>query len=204
MSGLEYELTVDFNHFRRDTLFRLVSNFPLPFDTENSAMLLWAFNIRSPRFNDELSVKRYVALCMAHTVKPFSLTSYLGNGLKVQDSLARIPDLSTILSEYVTDLYSKDGLTHALSFRGFSDLSEDSLRSFINNYDVAAANLPFTLPDEKVEGRKACIRVVQNSKTSSEGVCSLQLYVGKDFGLADDCSNAELFYWFSNFLGGSR
>ena len=200
----EYGFTVDFDHPLQRVLYKIVCDFPVAFDSSDVTLSLWAFNVRAPNIKDSVSLDRYLALCAANRIKPFSSSVYTlsDKGFRIRSSSFVRLGIPPGLGDMVTQLHLQGGFDHAILLKGFSSVSKEELDVFSNNYDIGLANLPFYLSDDGV--RRGYLRVVQRLPSTTEGVPTLELYVGRDFGLADQGMRGNIFHWVTELVMSSR
>ena len=202
----DYSLTVGFECVSHDALYRLVTTFPLPFDSQDSMLQLWAYAARLPLVKDEVAVRRYLAVCVAHGIKPFSLTGYVAtdDGLKNLGSYFVPVRLSPDLTSMVKDFRKSGKYVHNVVIKSFSRLSDRDLIFLMKDYDFGSANLPFFVPDDSIKNRRGHIKVVQKVPGTVESEPTLELYIGRDFGLTDESDCARIYHWFVEFVTCSR
>ena len=197
----DYGFTVGFDFVSHDVLYKLVTNFPLVFDSKDSMLQLWAFGARLPLLKDEIAVRRYLALCASHHIKPFTLGGYVGNEMNyLGDSDVKV-NLSSDFSRMAQYLRERGDYVHNIFVKSFSCLSIQGLNSFLANYDFGTASLPFVIRDEN---RRGCFKVIQPSHGTTESEPRVELYLGRDFGLLDESLTAYVYHWFTDLVTSSR
>ncbi len=196
LESKDYGHTVSFQHLSNYAVVRILTRFPIQFDARHSALYMWAKGVRLPIDGDSLAVRRYVALCAANSIKPFVTTTFVGkrDGFRVGSCFFSRTKIPEDLEYMVASLHLKGGLDHALLFRYFKGLEPEEFTYISRDYDVGVANLPFYLT-ENGQRKRGHLKVVQAEESSSESVPILELYVGKDFGLADQGQRPDLFHW---------